>query len=82
MKSMEIIYSTVFVSIVQERYQTPFLVFSRTPSAVHHRRQYSTPDSTINSPLNFHLSPDGSVSQAFSNEMLEWYDGDGNPTSV
>ncbi|XP_045166561.2 FERM domain-containing protein 4A-like isoform X3 [Mercenaria mercenaria] len=54
---------------------------------IHHQRQYSTPERTVASPLNmsnFHLSPAGSLSKAFSNEMLEWFDGEGNhaPTSV
>ncbi|KAL4226372.1 FERM domain-containing protein 4A [Mactra antiquata] len=59
---------------------------SRT-GGIHHQRQYSTPERSVVSPMNmsnFHLSPAGSLSKAFSSEMLEWYDGEGNqaPTSV
>ncbi|XP_052279634.1 FERM domain-containing protein 4A-like isoform X3 [Dreissena polymorpha] len=71
-------------------HEAPAATGQRTPQRqVHHQRQYSTPERSVVSPLNmtmssFHLSPAGSLSKAFSNEMLEWYDGEGNqsPTSV
>lgn len=64
-----------------------FLNYRNSQRGVHHQRQYSTPERSVQSPLNisnFHLSPAGSLSKAFSNEMLEWFDGEGNqaPTSV
>ncbi|XP_052781859.1 FERM domain-containing protein 4A-like isoform X3 [Mya arenaria] len=72
-------------------HEAPATTGQRTPARTgHHQRQYSTPERTPGSPVNplnvtmssFHLSPAGSLSKAFSNEMLEWYEGEGNPTSV